>query len=85
MYHKWPDKIFPMVNFIFSHDGHFGRGGGGILLLLSAVLIHPSVGAAGDRRGTAKTLSHPHNKELKLAQHTNQCNVSIVKVENQVF
>ena len=19
---KWPDKIFPMVNFAFSHDGH---------------------------------------------------------------
>ena len=28
---KWPDQIFPIVNFVFSHDGHFGlgRGGGG--------------------------------------------------------
>ena len=20
---KWPDKIFPIVNFVLSHDGHF--------------------------------------------------------------
>ena len=32
---KWPDKIFPVVNFVFSHYGHFGLkgregpGGGG--------------------------------------------------------
>ena len=31
VYQKWPDQIFPIVNFVFSHDGHFGlgRGGGG--------------------------------------------------------
>ena len=31
VYQKWPDQIFPLVNFGFSHDGHFGlgRGGGG--------------------------------------------------------
>ena len=31
VYQKWPDQIFPMVNFVFSHCGHFGvgRGGGG--------------------------------------------------------
>ena len=29
VYTKWPDKIFPMVNFVFSHDDHFGLGGGG--------------------------------------------------------
>ena len=27
VYQKWPDKIFPIV--LFSHDGHFGLGGGG--------------------------------------------------------
>ena len=27
VYQKWPDKIFPMVNFVFSHYRHFGRGG----------------------------------------------------------
>ena len=27
---KWPNQSFPMVNFVFSHDGHFGRGGGGV-------------------------------------------------------
>ena len=31
VYQKWPDQIFPVANFVFSHDGHFGlgRGGGG--------------------------------------------------------
>ena len=31
VYQKWPDQIFPIVNFGFSRDGHFGlgRGGGG--------------------------------------------------------
>ena len=31
VYQKWPDQIFPVVNFVFSHYGHFGlgRGGGG--------------------------------------------------------
>ena len=29
VYQKWPDQIFPIVNFIFSHDGPFGRGGVG--------------------------------------------------------
>ena len=32
VYQKWPDQIFPAVNFVFSHYGHFGlgrRGGGG--------------------------------------------------------
>ena len=24
----WPDTIFPIVSFVFSHDGHFGLGGG---------------------------------------------------------
>ena len=27
-YHKWPDNIFPVVSFVFSHDGPFGLGGG---------------------------------------------------------
>ena len=28
MYQKWPDKIFPVVNFVFSHNGHLVGGGG---------------------------------------------------------
>ena len=24
VYQKRPNKIFPTVNFVFSHDGHFG-------------------------------------------------------------
>ena len=31
VYQKWPDQIFPVVNFVFSHDGHFGLGGGGVV------------------------------------------------------
>ena len=41
---KWPDQIFPMVNFVFSHCGHFGTGGGGVpplLLGCTAILIFP--------------------------------------------
>ena len=31
VYQKWPEKIFPMANFVFSHDGHFGlQGWGGV-------------------------------------------------------
>ena len=26
LYQKWPNQICPIVNFIFSHDGHFGLG-----------------------------------------------------------
>ena len=26
---KWPNQIFPMVDFLFAHDGHLGLGGGG--------------------------------------------------------
>ena len=40
VHQKWPDQIFPTVNFVFSHDGPFGLegggstgGGGGALLL----------------------------------------------------
>ena len=29
VYQKWPDQIFPVVNFVFSHDGVFGLEGGG--------------------------------------------------------
>ena len=33
VYQKWPDQIFPIVNFVLSRDGHFGlgRGGEGVL------------------------------------------------------
>ena len=37
---KWPDQIFPTVNFVFSHEVHFGPGGGTPLLLqCMAILI----------------------------------------------
>ena len=29
VHQKWADQIFPTVNFVISHDGHFGSGGGG--------------------------------------------------------
>ena len=28
VYQKWPDQIFPVVNFVFSRNGHFGLGRG---------------------------------------------------------
>ena len=28
VYQKWHDRIFPIVNFVSSHDGHFGLEGG---------------------------------------------------------
>ena len=28
VYQKWPDKIFPMVNVVYSHDGQLGLGRG---------------------------------------------------------
>ena len=28
-YQKWPDKIFPIVNFVVSYDGPVGLGEGG--------------------------------------------------------
>ena len=30
MSQKWPNQIFPMVNFIFPLYGHCGQGGGGL-------------------------------------------------------
>ena len=51
---NWPDKIVPMVSVVFSHDGHFGFGGGGgtpLLLRCAAVLILP-----GGGRGMAQGL-----------------------------
>ena len=29
VYQKWPDQMFPICKFHFSHDGHFGLGVGG--------------------------------------------------------
>ena len=29
VYQKWPDQIFSMVSFVFTHYGHFRFGGGG--------------------------------------------------------
>ena len=28
VYQKWPNQIFPIVNFVFSHNGQLGLGGG---------------------------------------------------------
>ena len=28
MHQTWAHEIFPFVNVVFSHDGHFGGGGG---------------------------------------------------------
>ena len=57
VYQEWPARIFPMVNFVCSHDGHFGLRGGGcpeggvsrgnpppLLRWCTAILIRPCVG-----------------------------------------
>ena len=62
VYQKWPDQIFPVVNFVFSRDGHFGLGRGGrglgegpppwLLIILKKPWgpgIPPAVGADGGR------------------------------------
>ena len=45
VYRKWPDHIFPVVNFVFSHCGHCGLEGGGprgpLLLWCMAILNSP--------------------------------------------
>ena len=35
-----PTRFSRLQNFVFAHDGHFGLGGGGGLLWLSALLIY---------------------------------------------
>ena len=41
VYHKWPDQISPIANFVFSHDGPFGMGRGGGGPPCSSLLIKP--------------------------------------------
>ena len=41
MYQERPNKIFPTINFVFSHGGHFSWGGGGVLLWCTAIRILP--------------------------------------------
>ena len=47
MYQKWPSQIFPIVNCVFSRDGHFGLGGGGG----GTIICLPGVGAVPGTRG----------------------------------
>ena len=49
---KWPDQIFPVVNFLFSHNGYFGRvqdgrGGGGTLLQCTGLGGAAGLGSQG--------------------------------------
>ena len=46
VYQKWPNRIFPTVNFVFSHDGHFGLGGGGVEGLQGGLLLWLSAGCS---------------------------------------
>ena len=50
MQQKWPDKIFPMVYFVFSRDGPFGLVIPS-LLRYTAILILP-LGGGGGHRGS---------------------------------
>ena len=39
VYQTWPNQILPIISFVFPHNHHFGLGGGGVLVWLSAVLM----------------------------------------------
>ena len=62
---KMADKISPVTNFVVAHDGHFGRGGGGVvaplLLRRTAIRILPwgwgwgGGGGRGHRTSTARS------------------------------
>ena len=48
VYQKWPNKIFPIANYVFSHDGHFGlEGGGGLTQGLGGWLCEPVAAPIG--------------------------------------
>ena len=67
VYQKWPNKIFPLVNFVFSHDGHFGLEARGTPHPRTAILILPCLRVRVDAREdlTASiTASRPHLKYL---------------------
>ena len=59
VHQKWPDKIFPTVNFVFSHDGPSGLGRGG------ASRGRDHLNAEGSRQQNRK---RPRND-----QHNPQC------------
>ena len=66
VHRKWPNKIVPFVNFVFSRDGHFGLGGGGVqggvprlLPRCTAILILPEGGGRGARLGLRQTRRQP--------------------------
>ena len=44
---NWLDRIFPMVNFVFSHDDHFCGGQGGLAQGLGGWLCSPVVAPIG--------------------------------------
>ena len=75
VYQKWPDQIFPIVNFVFSHDGPFGLGGGGVqgwgwhkvrgggvpslLRWCTAILVLPLGGGVGSKGTHRPSLPAP--------------------------
>ena len=69
---KWPDKIFPTANVLFSRDGHFGlegggsRGGGGDPPASPAVHGHSntSLGRRATRSLRASPSSSPMHRPL---------------------
>ena len=61
---KWPDQIFPTVNFVFSHDGHFGGWGGCTPPPPVAVLILAWGGYPGDSAISVSTI--PSSQRLGL-------------------
>ena len=75
VYQKRPDQIFPIVNFVFSHDGHFGLGrgeggfGGGVPPPWLLIILKKPWGGGGP--GTQKSKS--------LCTKNSQINISLCK------
>ena len=68
VYQKWPEKIFPTVNLVFSHDGHFGLGVGGVPPSPPTVYGHSDTSlSAPDNAGRWHCLTNGTQRKLEFA------------------
>ena len=70
---KQPKSVFPSVNFIFSrYEIWVQGGGGGLLLRLSAVLIHPGSRPRTQPAHTAHARAPPPPPHTHDYKHSNK-------------
>ena len=65
---KWPNPIFPLVNLVSSHDGHFGLEG--LLLRCTGILILPPGGGGGVATSWVDTRAPPSTAPRTLGPET---------------